>query len=229
MTSPPHPRTGNPPHAAARHGLRLVTAAALVATLLAGCGARTSVTSRWEEPRPAAIPFGHVLVVGVSENSRLRRSFEEALAAKLGAGGTRSTASVRAGNPTQPLDRDLVVAMVGSTGADAVLVTRLTSRKARLEEGETRVGVKTQQVSSLADGPGLVELFSQSYQEYEEPGELTARSKAILESTLYQAVDGGRLVYTVVTKAEFEEGKDDVVDAVSTAIVRQLKTDGLVR
>jgi hypothetical protein len=200
-----------------------------VLALLGGCGARTSITSRWEEPRPAAIPFGHVLVVGVSENSRLRRSFEEALAVKLGTGGTRTTASVRAGNPTQTLDRDLVVAMVRSTGADAVLVTRLTSRKAKLEEGETRVGVKTSQVSSLSDGPGLIELFSQSYHEYEEPGELTARSRAILESTLYLAVDGGRLVYTLITKAEFEEGKDDVVGDVATAIARQLRSDGLVR
>lgn len=210
-------------------GARISLAALLIA-LIAACGARTSVTGNWQEPRSAAAPFAHVLVVGVSPASRTRRSFEEALTGLIAAGGgTKATASIRAGKATQPLTQDTVNAMVRASGADAVLVTRLASRRVALEEGETRVGVKTERPSSLRDGPGLVELFSQTYHEYEEPGEISTRSKVVLESSLYEADDGSRLVYTMLTSAEFEEGKDDVIADVTTAIARQLRRDGLIR
>jgi hypothetical protein len=203
--------------------------ATLLIALLAGCGTRTSVTSSWQEPVTTKVPFEHVLVVAVSPNSRLRRSFEQALTDLLTTRGTKASAAIVVGGAKKALDRDAVAEMVRSTGADAVLVTRLASRRVSLEEDPTRVGVKTERPASLSDGPGLVELFSQTYHEYEEPGEITARSKATLESSLYEAVDGGRLVYTLITKAEFEEGKDDVVADVTSAIARHLRRDGLIR
>lgn len=202
---------------------------ALLLAMLIGCGARTSVTGTWAEQNNALAPFNHVLVVGISPNSRLRRSFEEALTDLISTRGTKASASIRVGRATQPLTQDALTAMVRTSGADAVLVTRLASRRVALEESPSRVGVKTHRPSSLSDGPGLVELFSQTYSEYEEPGELTTRSKAVLESSLYRATDGGKLVYTLLTKAEFEEGKDDVVADVTSAIAGQLRRDGLIR
>lgn len=208
---------------------KCVLAAGLVA-LVAACGTRTSVTGTWDEPRSSAVPFEHVLVVAVSPNSRLRRSFEQAMADLIATGkGSTASASISMGKATQPLTRDTISAMVRASGADAVLVTRLASRRVALEEGETRVGVKTQRPSSLSDGPGLVNLFSQTYHEYEEPGEISARSDAVLESSIYAAEDGGRLVYTLTTKAEFDEGQDDVVANITTAIVRQLRRERLIR
>jgi hypothetical protein len=197
--------------------------------LLSGCGAQTSVTSTWHEPRTVQAPFGHVLVVGVSPSSRTRRSFEQALTALIAKGDMKATASITAAPSKTPLTRDALATLVRESGADAVLVTRLASRKVSLEEGPGRVGVKTQRPSSLGDVSGIVELFSTSYQEYEEPGALSARSTATLESSLYQANDGGHLVYTLVTQTAFEEGKDDVIAEVTTAIARQLRRDGLIR
>jgi hypothetical protein len=211
------------------HNALAATCMAALLALLGACAAHTRVSSTWHEPRTARAPFTHVLVVGVSPTSRMRRSFEQALVDLIAAGGTQASASIRVAGSKEPLTQDTVASMVKKAGADAVLVTRLASRKVALEEDPGRVGVKTQQPSSLGDVSGIVELFSTEYHEYEEPGALSARSTATLESSLYEANNGGRLVYSLVTRAEFEEGTDDVIAEVTTAMARQLRHDGLIR
>lgn len=198
------------------------------AILLAACGASTSVTSQWREPKATGIPFVHVLVVGISPDSRARRGFEQELSRLVNARGSRASASIVAGQATAPLTPESVAEMARSTGADAILITRIVNRKVALEEEEARVRVKTQQPGSLSGGPGLVELFSLSYNEYEEPGELSAKSTAVLESSLYEAGNGGRLVYSLTTTARFTEDRDDVIAAVASAIAGQLRRDGLI-
>lgn len=219
-----------PPWRRRAHGPVLASAIYVsAALLLAGCGARTSVTSDWQEPRSSLAPFTHPLVIGVSPNLRLRRSFETALAEAIAIGPTRASTAIASAGPNEPLTRQTVSEMIRATGADSVLVTRLVSRRVALDEDPGRVGVKVQRTSSQADAPGLIDLFSQTYNEYEEPGELTARSRAVLISELYEATEGGRLVYSITTTVEFTEGRDDFIGAVTTAIARQLRRDGLVR
>lgn len=201
----------------------------LLAAALAGCGARTSVSGEWEGPRTTALPRQHLLVVGVSPNSRLRRGFEQELSRLVATPTTRATPSVQAGSPTAPLDAASVGAMVRSSGADTVLVTRLVSRRVGQSEEPGRVGVKTQMPGNINDAPGLVELFSMDYQEYEEPAEITTRSVATVETSVYEATDGGKLFYRISTTVEFDEERDDVIATVAAAIARQLKREGLVR
>jgi len=74
-----------------------------------------------------------------------------------------------------------------------------------------------------------VELFSLEYQEYEEPGELRATSTAVVESSLYEADNSGRLIFTLTTTSEFREGRDDVIGDVAKAIATKLRREGLVR
>ena len=206
-----------------------LTALPVLAFVLQSCGARTSVTGTWLEQPSGAVPFRHVLVIGVSPNSRVRRSFEIALAEELAARGGKASAAVQTPESRPQLAPQIVSSMVRSTGADAVLVTRLASRKVSAEETQGRVGVKTQRPMNLNGGAGLVELFSLDYQEYEEPGELRATSTAVVESSLYEADNSGRLIFTLTTTSEFREGRDDVIGDVAKAIATKLRREGLVR
>jgi hypothetical protein len=201
---------------------------ATLLVLLAACSTGTSVTGAWQGERTRTA-FSHVLVVGVAANSRIRRSFEVALSDLIRKGGTQATAAVQAGDGATAPTAENVAALVKSTGADAVLVTRLASRKIAAKESETRVGVKTQQPTNLNGGPGLVELFSLEYNEYEEPGELSAKSTVVVESSLYDTRQDGRLVYVVTTTAQYREDRDDVIANVTGAIAGQLRGEGLVR
>ncbi len=201
---------------------------AMALVLLAACSTATSVRGNWQG-EPVGAAFEHVLVVGVSANSRMRRSFELALSELIRKPGTQATAAVQAGEGAVAPSVETVTAMVRATGADGVLITRLVSRKVSAEETESRIGVKTQRPATLNGGPGLVELFSLDYNEYEDPGELTARSTVILETSLYDVRQDGRLVYTITTKSKFREDRDDVIANVTRAIAGKLRQDGLIR
>jgi hypothetical protein len=200
----------------------------MLLALLAACSTGTSVTGAWQGEKTRTT-YDHVLVVGVSANSRVRRSFEVALSELLRKGGTKATAAVQAADGATVPTAENVAALARSTGADAVLVTRLAARKIAAKESETRVGVKTQQPTNLNGGAGLVELFSLEYNEYEEPGELTAKSTVVVESSLYDQRQDGRLVYVVTTTAQYREDRDDVIASVTGAIAGQLRREGLVR
>lgn len=201
----------------------------LVAGIVTGCGARTAVDGAWTEGLARSVPFNHVLVVGISPNSRMRRSFEIALAEQLAARGGKATAAVQTAESRLQLTQEIIASMVTSTGADAVVVTRLANRKITAQETGSRVGVKTERPPTLNGGAGLVELFSLEYKEYEEPGELRATSTVVVETTVYEARDSGHLLYTLTTTSKFREERDDVIADVARAIAAQLRSEHLVR
>lgn len=203
--------------------------AVLAAAAVTGCGTRTSATGAWQEGAARGVAYGGVLVVGVSPNSRVRRSFEIALAESIASGGTAAVAAVQTAESTPTLTPEIVAGMVKSTGADAVIVTRLASRRVEAAETAGRTGVKTRQPASLSGGAGLVELFSLEYHEYEEPGEFSARSTAVIETSVYDARSGGNLVYVLTTTAQYREDRDDVIGDVTRTIAGRLRKDGLVR
>lgn len=211
--------------------LRACAGAAVVAlaTGLAGCGTQVGMSGGWSATDRAGAPFSDVLVVGISPNSRVRRSFELALADAIASDRVQAHASVQTPESQPQLTREIVASMVSATGADAVIVTRLISRKVAASESAGRTGVKTRQPTSLNGGVGLVELFSLQYNEYEEPGELSARSSAIIETTVYETRVRGDLVYALTTTAAFTENRDDVVGDVARAIARRLRQDGVIR
>lgn len=204
------------------------TCQALLLALLTACSTATTVTGEWQGGRTST-SFDHLLIVGISANSRMRRSFEIALADLVRARGGQATAAIQVGDGTTTPTPEGITAMARAIGADGVLVTRLAARKVSARESETRYGVKAQQPTRLGSGPGLVELFSLEYNEYEDPGELSARSTAILESSLYDMRQGDRLAYVVTTTAKFREDRDDVVANVTRAIAGQLQRVGLIR
>ncbi|CAG0941988.1 hypothetical protein GPROT2_01533 [Gammaproteobacteria bacterium] len=200
---------------------------AVLLALLTACSTATTVTGQWQGDRTPA--FKHLLIVGVSANSRMRRSFEIALGELIRARGTLATAAIQAGDGAATPTPDGVTAMARALDADGVLVTRLASRKVSARESESRIEVKTQQPVKLDGSPGLVELFSLEYNEYEDPGELSAKSTAVLESSLYDMRQDDRLAYVITTTAKFREDRDDVVDNVTRAIAAQLQRAGLIR
>ena len=203
---------------------------------LAGCGTGTSATGEWKEPRSVNAPYSSVLVVGMAENSRVRRSFEEQLAAYLSAGGTKASASILVGSSllgSEALSKESVTAMVKSTGADAVVVTRLLKRTVKAGETRETVDVKLGPQVTVVEEPGLTEVFASNVTYTQVPGQLTAKSKAILETSLYDVADKGRVVYTIATESKFEEiNGDAIIDItgdIADAISKQLRSNRLVR
>lgn len=223
-------------HPLSRRARRLALLAAAAASLqLAGCATGTHATGAWQEPRTAHAPFRNVLVVGVSPNSRMRRSFEQQMTDEIKAGGTGAIESVfvaselNAGPPT----RETVEAMVRKTGVDAVLVTRLVSRTAKAGRTEETADVKIgPQIEVVEDQHG-VEVYAGNYSIERQPGAEIVLSDAQIESVLYDVADNGRAVYKVAVESKFRETDTDVIADVAakivTAIAGELRGEGLLR
>jgi hypothetical protein len=199
-----------------------------------GCGTGTSATGTWREPRSANAPYAHVLVVGVSPNSRVRRSFEHQLTDAISTGSTRASASVFVASEigAGALSPQTVRAMVEKSGADAVLVTRLLGRTVTSGMSQERVDVKAGRTVTVIENPGVTEVYAANYSLTREPGELVAKSDAIIETSVYDVADNGRIVYVITTNTKFEEVDGDaIVDITGNmvdAIAARLRSDRLV-
>lgn len=204
----------------------------VIATALAACTRPTTVESSWTEGVPRNQTFGKVLVVGVTPNYTTRCRFERMMMDSLNESGVRAVTSCASMTSTDPLTRDAIVGIVASTGADAVLSTRLVDGKAKLVEGgssEARSGNSYKAVGYGYDSYYGAYGMPVTYVDF-VPGQsaLTLTRTVVVASNLYEA-KGAALVYSLNTTVKNKTSPSDVIDAVSLGISDRLRRDGLVK
>jgi len=90
----------------------------------AGC-ASTRVVHQWSNPDlPSPPRFKKFMVIGISKQPGIRRSFEDEFVARLKAAGVDAVPSYRFITEDGPVDEPRLREAVGQAGADATLVTR---------------------------------------------------------------------------------------------------------
>ena len=106
--------------------LRALPLAVLVLALaVSGC-ASSRVVHEWRNPDLASPPrFKKFMVIGVTEQPGLRRSFEDAFVRRLQAAGADAVPSYRFIAEDGPVAETRLREAVAQAGADATLVTRL--------------------------------------------------------------------------------------------------------
>jgi hypothetical protein len=113
--------------------LRIV-ALVIAATLTsAGCASSTRIINQWTDPEYRAALFKKILVVGVSQQSSIRRTFEDEFVKALKATGVDAVPSYRYipedGEAAETRLREAVT----QAGADAAVITRLVALDKRTE------------------------------------------------------------------------------------------------
>lgn len=216
-----------------RRASRLAMCAPILA--VAACSHVTG-TGAWEEPRPADVPYQRVLVIGISPESRMRRSFEQQMTEDLNAGGgTKATSSIFVGSEmnTEALSKDIVVKMVRKIDADAVLVTRMVNDK--VKEGRTKEQeiLKVEPTITIDQSVDVTAVWVSDFNLTDVPGQIEAEEDAMIEATIYDVADKGRPVYRVMVEDKFKNENADVIPDVAgdvaTVIARELRRDGVVR
>jgi hypothetical protein len=99
-----------------------VLAAAL--TLLAGC-ATSSLVSQQSNPAYVGKPFRSVMVVAVTQDDLVRRTFEDRMVALLGKRGLKGIPSYSAIGSRAKVEEAELRRAVAASGAEGVLVTRV--------------------------------------------------------------------------------------------------------
>lgn len=122
-----------------RHSGQTIPRAArllLAALLLVGAGcASTTLTSVWRDPTYSGGPLRSVLVMGINEETGIRRIFEDEFSAKLRSVGVIALPSYTIIPQDGPVEPAVLDAAIAKAGAQGVLVTRLLRIERRTNYG----------------------------------------------------------------------------------------------
>ncbi len=148
----------------------------ILVLITAGC-ASTTLTNSWRAP-DYSDAISSLVVVGVSKQASVRRVFEDEFAAQLDAQGVRAVPSYTLVPEDGPIDEDSLRKAVESSGADAVIITRLV-------KVENKVAVSQPSPPITARYPYYYGYYSRAWVGYYEPPVVQQYDIVISETTVF--------------------------------------------
>lgn len=196
--------------------VRVFFVAIAVAVVLAGCAA-TKIVTEWSNPDYASPRFKKILVIGVSKQPSIRRTFEEEFVNKLKAAGVDAVPSYLYISEDGQVDEARLHEAVRKANADAVIITRLV----RVEK-KTEVSPGFYQPAPAAT-LGFYRGYSTAWLGYYEPPRIYQYEVYISETSLYD-VTKNQLVWTGTAETtdpgdignEIKRYVDIVIDALKS-------------
>ena len=212
---------------ATRHAPPRLLAAILALAGLTACTGNVAVDGQWTEGVARQGSFGNFLVVGISTDYNQRCAFEYALVSSLRDEAISASTSCSVISKDEPLSRESVVKAAQKTGADAVLATHIVEFDGKAKEGAS------------ADARGGLTYKATDIEQYFATTVVTAKmvtapsvftiSGTVRLSTRLFETKGATLVYAMDTRAKELESRGSGLAEIAPAIVRRLRSDGLLR
>ncbi len=110
------------------HSLRDAISLGVLIAMAAMACATTSLTAAWKDPSYQGHPQ-RIMVIGVAKRPLIKRLFEDEFTRQIKARGTDAIASYTVIPDDKQSDQTVIAAKMKEVGADAVLITRLVSKK----------------------------------------------------------------------------------------------------
>jgi len=196
----------------------------IAVAMSAGCVMPDRVVKLYQDPDFGGDPFSNVLVVGAHEDSDVRRRFENSVVRSLSAAGTDAISSIETMGSGQDITREALIAAAGTSGSDAVLITRLVDVQSQVEIEEGRSTAVAQRRSDVP----LADFFRYDYAEYQDPMTITTVLTVVLATDLYSLADETR-IWSVESTSFDKATVDATIDGASRAISDALSRDGLIQ
>jgi Domain of unknown function (DUF4136) len=196
---------------------RILALTLAVAVGLTACAASTKIVNQWVSPDYTSPRFRKIMVIGVSRQPSIRRTFEDEFVTQLKAAGVDAVPSYLYIPEDGQVDEGRLQAAVKQANADAVIITRLV----RVEK-KTEVSPGFYQPAP-ALGFGFYRGYSSAWVAYYEPPRVYQYDVYISETSFYDTTKN-QLVWTgtVETAApgdinkEIERYVDSVIDALKS-------------
>jgi hypothetical protein len=162
------------------------------------------------------------LVIGVTEDENIRRSFEKKFVEKLEADGIKAVESSSVMSKDQKMDKETILAVVEKTGADGVLLTYLLGVK---EKSVASPSVSYSPVDDYHGGsiPDLssASKYSSGTQYY------STRVKVRLETSLYDAKTEQKVWFAQSTTLN-PKSDTALIESVIEVFAKELKKNKLI-
>ena len=168
--------------------------------------------------------YEKIFVMGIGENDDRRRLYEESLVEALKNEGTDAQPSYRVFPQTEKLDREMVLQAVTEGGFDAVALTHVIWVSNELEwvEGERRE-------LSGSDADLYMNQYEEAYEIDHEPGYYVNHARYSVETMVYSVAQDGTKTWSALSETVNPSTVESLIDAVVEAVVRGMKTDGVIR
>ena len=197
--------------------LRIFALALAVALGLTACAASTKIVNQWVSPDYTSPRFRKIMVIGVSKQPSIRRTFEDEFVTQLKVAGVEAVPSYLYIPEDGQVEENRLQAAVKQANADAVIITRLV----RVEKKTEVIPGFYQPVPGV--GYGFYNGYSAAWLGYYEPPRVYQYDVYISETNLYDMAKN-QLVWagTVETTApddinkEIQNYVDTVIDALKS-------------
>jgi len=212
---------------------------AATAVLVTSCGAPSVIHTSWELPGYAGGPFKDLAVIGVMKSTDANHAFESAMVQKLEDAGVKAVPGfVILNGDEATLTKDEMEKRVSSSGADAVLISKLIA----VDETQSYVPptTYTAPVGPYAGwwddrfwgyyNPYPYDYWGYWYPAYQvvtSPGYWVTDSHYQVETTLYRVSDH-RLIWMATSDTMDPSSQLTVGNSLSPLLVKQLKKAGLI-
>ncbi len=165
----------------------------LVSLMITAC-ATTILTSDWKDPAYQKQPE-KIMVIGVAKKSINKRIFEDEFVRQLKIRGTDAIASYRVMSDKKQNDHTVIATKMKEHGADALLISRLVSKKTVHTYMPAKVYHPPEKYGSWRDyyGYGSDEVLI--------PGYMAEDEYALMESNLYNA-GSDKIIWSATSETE---------------------------
>jgi hypothetical protein len=202
--------------------LRIPYVAAVLLSALCGC-ATTELTNTWKDPQYHGGPVKKIMVVGISNQASVRRTFEDTFAETLKANGVEAVPSYTVVPEDGQMAEDKLRAAVQQSGAGAVLITRLVEKQTdTMVTSAEPIGAYRRTSTSMSG------YYSGAWTGYYEPVAVQEFHYVVLESTLFVA-DHPEPVWSSTTRTEESKDIRAATEGFAKPVVAAMKKEGLIR
>jgi hypothetical protein len=195
-----------------------VIAALMSLFVLSGCSTANFIVSEWRNPSYIAPAFKTVMVGGLSEQTSVRRNFEDEFLTQLRAAGVDAVPSYRHLPDEEKIDDAKLRQVARKTGADALIVARPVKVEQKTDYGSSYAvpsfGVFGSNVGAVWQGP----YGSPSIRRYTE---------YTSEATLYD-LKKDDIVWTATLRTSEQENLNTAVKLYVEAVINALKEKNLL-
>jgi len=196
--------------------LRIFALAMAVALGLTACAASTKIVNQWTSPDYTSPRFKKIMVIGVSKQPSIRRTFEDEFVTKLKGAGVEAVPSYLYISEDGQVDESRLQAAVKQAGADAVIITRLV----RVEK-KSEVSPGFYQPAPF----GFYGGYSAAWRGYYEPPRVYQYDVYISETSLY---DMNQLVWAGTAETTDTGDINKEIQGYVVAVIDALKNRNIL-
>jgi hypothetical protein len=189
--------------------IRITAALIAVALSMGGCAA-SKIVNQWHDPLYSSAGFKQIVVIGISKQASIRRSFEDEFVAQLKSVGTEAVPGYRFIKEEGQAEEARLLQAVKQTGADGAVITRLVRA-----ERQTQV---TPGHYDPFPAFGFYRWYSSAWGGYYEPPRVYNSEVYVSETSLYD-LRRDRLVWAgTVTTTDPDNIRDEIRNYVKIVV-----------